>query len=180
MKWKLVILAFGILLLFAAVYDWRTRPTQQDVIQKVFGNQQNYDAFVSSQKVTAQLLHKQDEANSTKLKGYSSDAPISLSSEQIQKIKFLLQNPPSYLWNIGNSCIPDYGVLFTFHSDQRTVRVAVCFECDMLGVFDSEDNSAGQINSEYIIDPMHAQLVALAKSIFPNDTTIQSLKEKRH
>lgn len=180
MKWKLVILAFGILLLFAAIYDWRTRPTQQDVIQKVFGNQQNYDTFVFSQKVTAQLLHKQDEANPIKLKGYNSDAPISLSSEEIQKIKPLLQNPPSYLWNIGNNCIPDYGVLFTFHSEQRTVRVAVCFKCNMLGVFDSKDDNAGQINSEYIIDPMHAQLVALVKSIFPNDPTIQSLKEKRN
>ncbi|HXI72558.1 MAG TPA: hypothetical protein VNN22_19625 [Verrucomicrobiae bacterium] len=180
MKRKPFIFVFGILLLVAAGYGyWASRPTQQDVIQKVFSNQRNFDIFLASEKVTAQLLHKRVATESEKLSGYERDAPVSVSQEETQKIKLLIQNPSSYLWNIANSCITDYGVLFTFHADNRTLRIAVCLKCRELGVFDSEDESAEPVKSEYITKSMREQLVTIAKSIFPNDPAIQSLKENR-
>jgi hypothetical protein len=153
------------------------------VIQKVFGGQQNFDALVSSQKVIAQMLHRWDDekADPWKLNGYILDPPILLTSAQAQQIQHLLQTPSSYKFSrTEKSCVVDYGVLFTFYSSQQTVRVALCFKCDMLGVFNGEDDNRESVNSETDFDPVHGQFVAIAKSIFPNDPTIQSLKEKQH
>src|SRR5258708_42170 len=161
------------------IYRLFNPPTQQDVIQQVFSNQKNFNAITASQQITAQLLHKIDDADQTRLIGYHKDAPVPVSSEQIQKIKSLLQNPSSYRWNIGNACIPDYGVLFTFHSDQRTVRVAICFKCELLAVFEGEDDNGKAVSEDRIFSPMRPQLVTIAKSLFPNDKEIQGLKEKR-
>ena len=184
-KWKSFILALGILLLFAAIYYWRTRPTQQDVIQRVFGSQQMYDAFATSTNVTAQLLHLRpdfrfnENQNPSKLNGYLIDPPILLTSVQAQQIQHLLQTPSSYLFSrAAKSCLIDYGVLIAFHSGQQTVRVALCFNCDMLGVFIGEDDNLDS-ESGADFDPVHGQLVIIAKSIFPNDPNIQQLKENR-
>lgn len=158
-------------------------PKQQDVIQQIFGNQQNYDAVVSSQKVTAQLLHKQhksqDEAKLEKLEGYTSDAEIPVSPADIEKIKKILRSPSSYRWNVASSCIPDYGVLLNFHSDQRSVQLAFCFNCDLMGVFSGEETPVKRVSAGTIFTPMRAQLVPMMKTLFPNDRNIQELKLDR-
>lgn len=86
----------------------------------------------------------------------------------------LLQQPSSYSWNSVNACLPDYGVLLTFRSDSQIVRIALCLECNMLGVFDGDHPD--RVNSKNEFDPVRTQLVAVAKAIFPNDSVIQALK----
>jgi len=56
------------------------------------------------------------------------------------------------------------------------VRLALCFNCNWLGIFDGADESAGSINSEMDFDPIRSQLVAIAKAIYPSDSEIQGLK----
>jgi len=75
-----------------------------------------------------------------------------------------------------NACFPNYGVLLTFRTDQRPVRVALCFECDMLAVFDGD--SPDRINRQEAMNTP-TQLVMFAKAIFSNDTEIQALKPRR-
>lgn len=179
MKWKSFILASVFLMSFVAGYKyWKNRPTQQDVIQQVFGNQQNFEVFTTSPQVTAQLLHLKRETRSFgKLKGYVSDTPIQLSSAQARQVRRLLQTPSSFKFSRAKkACIPDYGILFAFRSNQKIVSVALCFNCDILGVFDSDYENAESINSEADFDPVHGKFTAIAKSIFPNDPTVQSLK----
>jgi hypothetical protein len=195
MKWKPIIFTLlGIIvvvLLFfpTQVYFLFYPHTQNDVIIQVFKDREIFSVIQNPQSVTAQLLHAKvasssdtlevqlkDTAGTGKLDGYTKDAPVGLSPEEIQAIQKLLEKPMSYHWRMQPNCIPDYGVLLNFRLQGHTVRVALCFKCNMIGVFDGEDDSADQINSEYDFQPMRPQLVAIAKGIFPNDKEIQALQ----
>lgn len=175
MKWKpIILIALGVnvvVLLFFQFYPH----TQQDVVRQVFKNREKFSVIQNPQLVTAELLHSKNGASPI-LDGYTKDAPVGLSPQEIQSIQNLLEKPASYHWGIGNGCMPDYGVLLNFRSQGHIVRVALCFKCDMFGVFDGDNDSAEQINREYIMDLMRPQLVAIAKEIFPNDKEIQGLK----
>src|ERR1700691_5644728 len=110
MKGKQFIWILGLLVLCAmfspmSFYRLFHPPSEQDVIKKVFQNREIFDAIVSSQQVTAQLLQGKDENDPTTLIGYTKNAPVPLSPDESQKIKTLLQKPSSYLWNIGNTCL---------------------------------------------------------------------------
>lgn len=149
--------------------------SQQDVIVDIFKNQNIYNTFVSSKGITVQRLHYR-RINLGSLSDCDKDAPVLVAADKAQKIKELLMKPSSYVWDTEVNCIPEYGVLFNFHSDRRTVRVAFCFKCGQLGVFDGEDDSKEGINGVDMFTPMSGQILAICKEIFPNDKEIQALK----
>ena len=159
----------------------RSSASRQEVVQQVFRDQQVFDAFLTSSKVTAQRLRQGTEqesvANSGVLSGYVSSNPVPVSPKDARKLKRLLQGPSSYYWGTDQkNCIADYGLLLTFHSGQSAVRVALCFKCNWLGVFDGLDANAREINSKLDFDPARKKLVAIAKSIYPGDSEIQDLE----
>jgi len=149
-------------------------PQQIQAIQLATMDGHTNDAPVDLSPQEIQDL--QNLSNSGILLGYTKDAPVRLSPKQIQAIQKLLEKPTSYHWNMHNNCIPDYGVLLNFRLQGDTVHVALCFKCDNIGVFEGDDDTAQQINQEYMIDLIHPQLVAICKEIFPNDKEIQGLK----
>ncbi len=181
MKWKPIILvAFGIIV--AALFFFPTQlyflfypHTQNDVVNQVFRDREVFSVIQTPQSVTAQLLHSKNGGSDT-LDGYTKDAPVGLLPQQIQAIQNLLEKPASYHWGRRMTCIPDYGVLLNFRLQGDTVRVALCFKCNLIGVFDGNDDSAAQINHQSLVDTMRPQLVAICKEIFPNDKEIQGLK----
>ncbi|HTR42140.1 MAG TPA: hypothetical protein VMH87_11045 [Pseudomonadales bacterium] len=181
MKWKPIIFTtLGIVvvaLLFfpTQIYFLFYPHTQNDVVMQVFKDREIFSVIQTPQSVTAQLLHSKNGGSDT-LAGYTKDALVGLSPEQIQAIQKLLEKPASYSWGIGNNCIPDYGVLLNFRLQGDTVRVALCFKCNMMGVFEGDDDGAAQINREYLFEPMRSQLIAICKQIFPNDKEIQALQ----
>jgi hypothetical protein len=180
MKWKLLMLAVGVaffaILFFPLQFYWLFWPhTLQDVIQQVFNSRENDYVIAYPQEVTAQVLH-QNTGDGTTLDEYSKDAPVTLSLVQIRQLRALLQDPKSYHWGMGKTCNPDYGVLYHFRAQGHTIRVAVCFKCDVLGVFDGDDDHATRINNQSLFTPMHAQLIAFTKTLFPDDKTIQALQ----
>jgi hypothetical protein len=152
--------------------------TRTNVVQEVFGNQEVLDGFLASRDVGVQRLHLRHEQhlNSWILKNYDHEQEIPVKSEQFQQLQQLLQQPSSYGWDYTKPCIVDYGILFTFRSGIRTTRVALCFKCDWIGIFDGPDESARKINRNEEIDPIRPQLVAIAKALYPSDPEIQSLK----
>jgi hypothetical protein len=99
---------------------------------------------------------------------------VVLSASQAAEVKQLLQQPASYSFNSGKACLPNYDVLLVFHNRPHDVEVALCFSCRMLGVFAGP--TARRLNSEEDFDPIHPQLVALARALFPNVPHIQQLK----
>ena len=157
---------------------WRSRGSRKDVEQKVFGGKPLLNAFIGSGTATAQRLHwhRDEMPNNRKLSSYVHDQPITVAPAVVRELQSLLQRPSCYGWGYKHRCIVDYGVLLSFRSSKRTVRIALCFKCSELGVFDGEDDSADRINTNDVFDPSRKQLVAIVKSIYPTDSEIQELK----
>lgn len=170
------IFAFGVYLYFL-----NGRPNDE-FISKTFGNRQVFDAFVASQQVSAQRLHWRDRREITPdvLSNYKRGPSVSVPAPQAQRLKRILQRSSShYQGSDRKACIPDYGVLFTFRSGDRAIQVALCFNCNMLDVFDGGDDKARSVNSLPDFDPMRSDLVAIVKKVFPDDAEIQGLESRR-
>ena len=72
--------------------------------------------------------------------------------------------------------MPIYGVLVNFPSNSNKVSVALCFDCNMLAVYDTSGTNTTRLNTEWDFDPMRKQLAAAIKPVFPNDPEIQKLR----
>jgi hypothetical protein len=168
-------LLIAAVLLVSAYFSFRSPGTHQDVVEKVFGNEALLRTFEASQSVTAQRLHSRsfEEPTPDPLGSYDREKPIPLPVKTRQRLQRLLQRPSTYDWTPREKlCIPDYGLLFTFHSGTQTVGVAFCFKCNLLGIFDG----AGRVNTEGDFDPARTKFVAIAKAIYPNDPEIRDLE----
>lgn len=176
----ILLAAVGLLILAAGHHYWQKRSLSDRVIPEIFGSKDVFDAFVSGSNVTAQRLHWRPEKLTNSpggLSGYEHEKPLPVAPALAQKVQLLLQRASSYDWApYAKGCIVDYGVLLTFHSGKRTVRVALCFNCNWLGIFDGEDEKSNAVNREDDFDPIRRQLVSVVKAIFPDDAEIQDLK----
>ena len=56
------------------------------------------------------------------------------------------------------------------------IRIAICFRCDQFGIWVGGGVYAPYVNADDILDFMRPSVVALAKSVYPNDSEIQALK----
>jgi hypothetical protein len=74
-------------------------------------------------------------------------------------------------------CAPSYAVLLNARSNQETVRVALCFECYTIGVYNTAHDDVRGVNKESdLVAPASATLANLIKELFPEDLAIQGLK----
>jgi hypothetical protein len=178
MKWKPIIFAVpGIIIVVLLLLPWIDMywpRTQNDVISDVFKDPEVFSVIQNPESVTAQRLHRKTFP-ALLLSDYDQDAPVTLTANEVQTLKRLLESPWSYDWGV-RTCGPDYGAVFRFRSHGHTVRVAVCYKCEEVGVFDGDNDGSRQINNTLVFKPMNSQLVAIAKEIFPNDKEIQGLK----
>jgi hypothetical protein len=159
-----------------AVFLWSgyhtTEPTG-DITTDVFGAEEVRSVFATAQTVTVQRLHWRDQQqNPRKLENYDRGAPVPVPDDTVRELRALFQQPDSFAWKISKSCAPDYGVLFTFHSPQREVQLALCFQCGIFGIYDA----GSEVNAEEDFDAIAKKLIQLTKPLFPNDTDIQGLK----
>ncbi len=73
-------------------------------------------------------------------------------------------------------CAPMPGVLLIFQKGRQSCEVRICYECGMIGV--------SRLGAEFFdgnwgdFDSIYAELVRLAKELFPDDPAIQKLKTK--
>ena len=177
----IIVLPAAILAVGVYLYFLNGRPNDE-FISKVFGNRQLFDAFVASQQVSAQRLHTRDrhEISPDILSNYKRGPSVPVAASQSRRLKRILQRSSSYYQGSNRkACIPDYGVLFTFHSGDRAIQLALCFNCNMLDVFDGGDDKARSVNTESDFDPIRSDLVAIVKKVFPDDPEIQELERHR-
>ncbi len=116
------------------------------------------------------------DGNPSNLENYQQDAAVAVAPDLAHRLQQILLQENSYGWRYSKLCMPEYGVLLTFQSDQGTVRIALCFDCNILGIYDGADNGSKRVNREEDFDPMRHSLVGMMKSIFPEDSVIQGLK----
>jgi hypothetical protein len=160
----------------APIYSLFHPHTQKDVVQQIFTSQRIFDVVMSSQQVTAQLLKNDSEPGSPILATDDHYKPVLLSSDQAQNIKELLGEPSSYVWGVESACTAHYGVIFNFQSGGHAVRVAFCFHCHMMGVFDGDGEDAKDVNDYVLFDPIRKQMLGMCKTMFPNSQKIQDFK----
>ena len=172
-----IAIVLGIVTMLRPVVIYRFIPPlgRREVVERVFQDQQIFDAMMNSPQVTAQRLHLKSDGYSVLLSGYSRDAPVTLTTDQARQLKSLLQNPSSYLWCV-ESCLPDYGVIYNFQSGGCSVHAAFCLKCNIIGIFSGDDDASNSINFTTQFDPMRGQIVTLSKALFPNDSELQALK----
>lgn len=110
---------------------------------------------------------------------YRIEPAFPVSAGDAALLKKLLSDPQSYIWlseqHMVRACLPDYGVLFTFHHPSKTVRIALCFYCDQMAVLVGEGDDPLRIDAEDVFDRIRAPLLILVKRLFPNDPNIQAL-----
>ena len=99
-------------------------------------------------------------------------------AEQLSKI---LLNEKSYLSLHGHEkeCVVLPGVIVSFSNTETNLDVFFCFDCDTIIVRTGTDEKGAPIEFSNDFDPGRSELVRIMKLIFPNDSQIQSLKEKR-
>lgn len=133
-------------------------------------------AMSSSAGITAYRLHskpyKDGPPEAWALAGYAQGESVQLSNSQVILIKQLLQQPSSYDFDVISLCIPEYGVLLVFHAQPQDIRLALCFHCGQMAVFEG-DRSLNKLDNFF---PMRPNLLSLAKSLFPKDAEIQDLQ----
>jgi len=178
-----LIIVLPVAILAVGVYVYILNgPGNEELVSKAFGSRQIFDAFIASQQVTAQRLHRRDrnEISPDVLSNYKRGPSVAVPASQARRLKRVMQRSSSYYQGSNRkACIPDYGVLFTFRSGDRAVQVALCFNCNMLEVFDGGDDKARPVNSLPDFDPMRSDLVAIVKKVFPDDGEIRELESRR-
>jgi hypothetical protein len=151
-----------------------------DVVRSVFGGQKTLDIFLSAKKVMAERLHLKERAIPRGLANYTRDSATTLSQAQIQALHRLFTDTSSYTWNYEQRngqklCVPNYGVLLTFHSERSVVYIALCFECDLFAICVGDTPNPQRVNSEEDLDRIRPQLVVLVQALFPKDAQIRAL-----
>ncbi len=128
MKWKPIIITVFVIVVVVLFHFSRCRfywlfypPTKNDVIIQFFKDREIFSVIQTPQSVTAQLLHSKNGSSDT-LDGYTKDASVGLSDEEIQAIQKLLTEPASYRWGISGPCTPGYDLLLNFHLQGHDVR----------------------------------------------------------
>lgn len=127
----------------------------------------------AAESVTAYRLDPMGgAADARRLHGYAVTAgPIDVDEQSRGELASVLSSDGTYLWDIAKACEFMPGVLIRYQGGGETVDVLLCFSCDELEVY-----RAGKEVGHEDFDPRRADLVRVAKSLFPQDEAIAKLK----
>jgi len=111
--------------------------------------------------------------NPKKLHGYPIiSGPIPVDDASRATLSKVLTNPDTYLWDVAKGCEFLPGVALRLADAKTQVDVFICFSCDELEIY-TNGKRAGHED----FDPRRADLLHVAKKLFPKDKKIQSLKD---
>lgn len=121
---------------------------------------------------------RSDDAEDT-IDGYPIVSPGRTPGDAAERLRSILINDKSYLFNVGKGCEfrPGVAVRVT-GEDGRTLNLILCYECQVLKLT-LRDAGGGQLHrSGGIFEPAEPKLVRLAKDDFPDDSAIESRKRR--
>lgn len=142
-------------------------------VQQMFGGKEAVGLFSRFDK--AEAFRIQDSEYQKTIDAYTTvSGPVALDQDEGRKLANLLSDEKSYLWELSKACgDPVYGVRIRFTRGEATLDVLFCFKCDVLLAYWNGKSVGGED-----FDPIQPHLVALMKSLFPQDDVIQKLKER--
>ena len=92
---------------------------------------------------------------------------LPLTGVQLKELQALITNTDSFGWDFAKDCKVSPGVLVVFSKGSVKSEVRICFECITIGF------TPGHWED---FDPVEQEMIDWAKSVFPNDEMIASLK----
>lgn len=79
----------------------------------------------------------------------------------------------------GKDCFPEPGVAVRFTKGKRRIDFFVCFECNIVIMFDSPEKEPDLAQgAQADFDPGHNKLLQIVKRVFPKDRQIQALRNQ--
>jgi len=161
-----------------------------DVASAVFSDRKTLERFIAATDVRAVRLFLKKSPDGTiagdpgQLSNYTRGESTVIPEATARELRTLFTAESSFLWHSepknglrqAKACSPDYGVLITFRGSPGVVSIALCFKCDLFGVFWGDGDKAFRVNAEEDFDLIRPQLVALVKRLFPEDADIQALQ----
>lgn len=110
-------------------------------------------------------------ADSIELHGHQVLAgPVSVDAESIALLSDVLTSDGTYEWDMAKACEFMPGVAIRYVQGELQVDVLLCFSCDELGVYRN-----GKMVDIEDFDTRRADLVTVAKRLFPADEKIRAL-----
>lgn len=107
-----------------------------------------------------------------KLQGYPiRSGPTILDDASRATLSKVLTDPDTYLWDSAKACEFVPGVALRLSAANVQVDVLICFSCDELEMYKN-----GKRVGHEDFDPSRAELVRVARKLFPEDEDIQALK----
>jgi hypothetical protein len=100
--------------------------------------------------------------------------PVALDAASAAALADVLTSDATYLWEVAKACEFLPGVVVRWREGATTLDVLVCFSCDELEVV----RDGARVGREDF-DPRRADLVRVAKRLFPADAQLQALREAR-
>jgi hypothetical protein len=100
--------------------------------------------------------------------------PVAADAAATAELSSILLDPDTYDWHRAKACEFTPGVGLRLHREASRVEIALCFECDELAIW-----RMGRKVGMEDFDDARPRLVAVVKSLFPDDPKIQALREVR-
>lgn len=167
---------------------------REEFAQGLYGTMENLAVIQQAESVTAirMLAETEPEKDPYALPGqpvrrrkidphdmrtYKAGASVVLDTAQQATLRRLLGRPDIAALSKGKrACLPDYGVRFRFQREHaakavETVDVNVCLSCALM-ITTVEDVTVGGGS----FDPAEAEMIRLAKGLFPGDAEIQGVE----
>jgi hypothetical protein len=151
------------------------RDVKSVFLQDFLGGKEAYETISHPEHVEACLLNSGRNAPRTK--------PITIDPEIAKSFSAALLDDKSHSRMVTSHCDPDYGMQLEFKRGSDIVKVKFCFECKIIGVTHGKYNTTISIKPEKdktieeTFDFAKNHFANLAKKLFPDDKTIQGLKE---
>jgi hypothetical protein len=145
--------------------------SRTEAYETVFGGEDAAAAVRDATTVEAYRLVAPSYFQQTLDKYEMASGPVPVPANLADQLKQLLLDPGSYDFTIAKGCVPDHGVRIEFVHKGRKIDVLLCFECQILSVYDNGEAVGGED-----FDRINGQLVSIVKQLFPQDQVIQSLK----
>jgi hypothetical protein len=142
---------------------------------RLFGGQAALDILRNPDSVHACLLEIPNQVISSteaigdyRTKGDEIDVPSATAAA----LGNMLLEAESYKWDMKVACMPDFGVRMTWRRGSERIDLLVCFKCGQMLIY----RNSRLIGDTDLRDPLRDHLLSAAKSLFPDDATIQTLK----
>lgn len=181
---RFAVLALTALLLAAGCRRTAPVSTQPDApevtprVAALLGGTTTADLLLRADDATTVQAYRIDgmsqmtKSDGPKIHGFTIlSGPVDVPPAAFARVADVLQSDGTYLWDVAKACEFVPGVALRYRRGETTGDVLICFSCDEIEIRDG----AGHRGHEDV-DPRRADLVAVAKALFPDDPKIQALE----